>query len=140
MSALNDLDGVPATANPFTLTRVLRGEWKFDGLVVSDYKAVKQLIPHGLAADEADAARLALLAGVDMEEQSQLYNEHGADSSATEGPAARIDEAVRRVLRLKFRLGLFDHPYTDEDREHTVILSREHLAAAREIAGRRWCS
>ena len=70
MTALNTVNGIPATANPFTLGRVLRGEWRFDGLIVSDYKAVKQLVPHGMAADESEAARLALLAGIDMEEES----------------------------------------------------------------------
>jgi beta-glucosidase len=107
MTALNAVDGVPATANPFTLGRVLRGEWHFDGLVVSDYNAVKQLVAHGIACDEAEAARLALGAGVDMEEESALFNTYGArlvgDGTV---PIARIDEAVRRVLRLKSRLGV----------------------------------
>ncbi len=137
MTSLNTVNGIPATANPFTIGRVLRGEWRFDGLIVSDYNAVKQLVPHGMAADECEAARLALLAGIDMEEQSRAFNTYGA-RLVQEGkvPMSRIDEAVRRVLRLKLRLGLFDHPYTDEDREHSVLLSPEHLAAAREIAGR----
>ena len=101
---------------------------------------MKQLVAHGMAADEVDAARLALLAGIDMEEQSELFNKHGA-SLVGDGkvPMARIDEAVRRVLRLKCRLGLLDHPYTDEGRERAVILSREHLAAARGSPGVRWC-
>ncbi len=136
MTALNTVNGIPATANPFTLGRVLRGEWQFDGLVVSDYKAVKNLIAHGMASSEREAARLALLAGVDMEEESELFRTHGVDlvkSGAV--PLARIDEAVRRVLRLKFRLGLFDHPFSDEQRERATLLSPEHLAAAREIAG-----
>ena len=137
MTALNAVDGIPATANPFTLGRVLRGEWGFNGLVVSDYNAVRQLVTHGMASDEVDAARLALLAGIDMEEKSELFNKHGAQLvSDGRVPLARIDEAVRRVLQLKSRLGLFDHPYTDEDRERAVVLSRENLAAAREVAGR----
>ena len=137
MSAFNDLNGVPTSANPFTLTEVLRGEWKFDGFVVSDYTSVQELINHGLAADEAEAARAALSAGVDMEMVSRLYNKHiprlikeGKLSQAT------IDEAVRRILRIKFRLGLFDKPYADEARERAVILSRENVTAAREIAAR----
>ena len=77
MSAFNDLNGVPTSANPFTLTAVLRGEWKFDGIVVSDYESVKELINHGLAADEKDAAAAGLNAGVDMEMVSRLYNKHG---------------------------------------------------------------
>ncbi|HKP86931.1 MAG TPA: glycoside hydrolase family 3 N-terminal domain-containing protein, partial [Blastocatellia bacterium] len=137
MSAFNDLNGVPTSANPFTLTRVLRGEWKFDGFVVSDYESVRELINHGLAADEADAARSALSAGVDMEMVSRLYNKH-APQLVKEGrlSVATIDEAVRRILRIKFRLGLFEKPYADEARERTVISSRENLAAAREVAAR----
>ena len=137
MTSLNTVNGIPAAADPFTLGRVLRGEWGFDGLVLSDYDAVKQLVTHGLASDECEAARLALLAGIDMEEQSELFRTYGprlvGDGKV---PLARIDQAVRRVLRLKFRLGLFDRPYTDEDRERAVLLSPENLAAAREIAGR----
>jgi beta-glucosidase len=137
MSAFNDLNGVPSSANPFTLTKVLRGEWKFDGLVVSDYTSVEELIKHGLAADGKTAAREALNAGVDMEMVSRLYNQHGAQLLKDgELSQATIDEAVRRILRIKFRLGLFDKPYTDETRERTMLLSPEHRAAAREIAGR----
>lgn len=137
MSAFNDLNGVPTSANPFTLTKVLRNEWKFDGLVVSDYESVKELINHGLAANESEAASAAINAGVDIEMVSRLFNKHGAqllqDGKLSQ---ATLDEAVRRVLRIKFRLGLFEKPYTDEQRERTAILSREHLTAAREIAGR----
>lgn len=137
MTSLNTVNGVPATANPFTIGQVLRHEWKFDGLVVSDYNAVKQLVTHGLAADESDAARLALLAGIDMEEQSRTFGTYGARLVADgEVPLARIDEAVRRVLRLKYRLGLFDHPYVDPSRETAELASPEHRAVAREAAGR----
>jgi beta-glucosidase len=137
MSAFNDLNGVPTSANPFTLTKVLREEWKFDGLTVSDYESVRELANHGIAADGRDAARLALAAGVDMEMVSRLYHQHGAELvKSGKLPMAVIDEAVRRVLRIKFRLGLFEKPYTDESREASVLLSREHLNAAREIAAR----
>jgi beta-glucosidase len=137
MSAFNDLNGVPASANPFTLTKVLRGEWKFDGFVVSDYTAVQELIQHGVAANEQDAARLALSAGVDMEMVSRLYNQHGAELLRSgQLSQATIDEAVRRILRIKFRLGLFERPYADESRERSVILSPANVAAAREIAAR----
>ena len=137
MSAFNDLNGVPTSANPFTLTQVLRREWKFDGLVVSDYESVKELMNHGLAATESEAARAGINAGVDMEMVSRLFNKHG-QQLVREGKVSRatIDEAVRRVLRLKFRLGLFEKPYADEAREKANIFSTEHLAAAREIAGR----
>lgn len=137
MSAFNDLNGVPSSANPFTLTKVLRGEWKFDGFVVSDYTSVQELINHGLAANETEAARLALNAGVDMEMVSRLYNKYGAQLMK-EGKLseATLNEAVRRILRIKFRLGLFERPYTEATRERTALLSRENLAAAREIAAR----
>ena len=137
MSAFNDLNGVPASANPFTLTKVLRGEWKFDGFVVSDYTAVQELTQHGLAADGKDAANLALNAGVDMEMVSRLYNQNGAQLlRGGQLSQATIDEAVRRILRIKFRLGLFDHPYADESRERNVIFSQSNIAAARGVAAR----
>jgi beta-glucosidase len=137
MSAFNDLDGVPSTANSFTLTKVLRGEWGFDGFVVSDYTAVDELLRHGIAADGAEAAQLALNAGVEMEMVSRLYNQHGAQLlKERKLSMATIDEAVRRILRIKFRLGLFEHPYADEARERTEIFSAAHRAAAREIAAR----
>ena len=137
MTALNELDGVPATVNPFTIGRVLRREWRFYGVVVADYKAVEQLITHGVAADGPDAARLALGAGIDVEEQSELFREHGP-GLIRDGrlPRARLDEAVRRVLRLKARLGLFETPYVDEEAEKAIISSSENLAAAREVAAR----
>ena len=137
MSAFNDLNGVPTSGNPFTLTGVLRGEWKFDGFVVSDYESVREMLNHGMPADEAEAASMGLNAGVDMEMVSRLYNKHGAqlfkDGRLRQ---ATLDEAVRRVLRVKFRAGLFDNPYADEARERTSLLTRENLAAAREVAAR----
>jgi beta-glucosidase len=137
MSAFNSLNGIPASANPFTLTDVLRGEWKFDGFVVSDYTSVEELIKHGVAADGAEAAQEALRSGVDMEMVSRLYNQHGADLLKQRRlTAPTIDEAVRRILRIKFRLGLFDKPYADEARERAVIFSPANVAAAREIAAR----
>jgi len=137
MSAFNDLNGVPSSANPFTLTDVLRGEWKFDGFVVSDYTSVEELIKHGLAADGAEAAREALSAGVDMEMVSRLYNKNAAELIRERKLSqSTIDEAVRRILRIKFRLGLFDRPYADEALERTAIFNSANVAAAREIAGR----
>ena len=137
MSAFNDLNGVPTSANPFTLTKVLRGEWKFDGFVVSDYESVRELMNHGVAATEMDAASAALNAGVDMEMVSRLYNKHGQQLLKEDKLSqATIDEAVRRILRIKFRLGLFDKSYADEARERATLLSRENVAAAREIAAR----
>jgi beta-glucosidase len=137
MSAFNELNGVPTSANPFTLTKVLRGEWKFEGFVVSDYTSVKELINHGVAADDKDAARAALNAGVDMEMVSRTFNQQGPallrDGQLTQ---ATIDEAVRRILRIKFRLGLFEHPYVDETLEGNSLLTAENRAAARTIADR----
>jgi beta-glucosidase len=136
MTSFNTINGIPAAANPFTLGKVLRGDWQFDGVVVTDYEAVPQLIPHGVAADESEAARLALLAGNDMEMQSRLFSAR-IPQLIDDGrvSTARIDESVRRVLRLKLKLGLFDHPYSDESRERVIFIP-EHQAAAREIAGR----
>lgn len=137
MSAFNDVNGVPATGNRFLLTKILRGEWGFDGFVVSDYTSVQEMIAHGYAADGADAARLALSSGVDMEMVGSLYNQHGAALLRRGGlRMAEVDEAVRRVLRIKFRAGLFDRPYVDEARESSVLLSAENLRAAREVAAR----
>ena len=137
MSSFNTINGVPASANPFTLTQVLRKEWHFDGLVVSDYESVKELLAHGVAGDDADAARQALLAGIDMEMVSRLFGNH-LPRLVEQGLVSRsvLDEAVRRVLRIKFRLGLFERPYADLAREAHVVGAREHRAAAREIAGR----
>lgn len=137
MSAFNDLDGIPATGNRYTLTTILRGEWRFDGFVVSDWDAVKQLIAHGFAADEAEACRRAVIAGVDMDMADGIYFKH-LPGLARDGhvPESVIDESVRRILRIKFRKGLFDNPYTPTARVPKPILEKEHrevaLTAARE--------
>ncbi|HEY0174597.1 MAG TPA: beta-glucosidase BglX [Pyrinomonadaceae bacterium] len=137
MSAFNDVNGVPATGNRFLLTKVLRGEWGFDGFVVSDYTSVQEMIAHGYAADGADAARLGLSSGVDMEMVGRLYNEHGAALLRQNRlRMSEVDEAVRRILRIKFRAGLFERPYVEEARESSVLLSAENLRAAREVAAR----
>ena len=137
MSSFNAINGIPASANPFTLTKVLRNEWKFDGFVVSDYTSVRELINHGVAANEEQAAALALNAGVDMEMVSRSFNQFGPKLlEQRKLTMATIDEAVRRILRIKFRLGLFDHPYTDETREPQSLLRPDSLALARDIAAR----
>jgi beta-glucosidase len=136
MSSFNAINGVPASANTFTLTKVLRDEWKFDGFVVSDYTSVKELINHGIAANEEDAAAAALNAGVDMEMVSRSYNQFGPKLLQQKRLSqATIDEAVRRILRIKFRLGLFDRPYTDEAQEPYALLRSNFIQFAREIAG-----
>ena len=109
MSAFNNLNGVPASANQFTLRQVLRDEWKFDGFVVSDYTAIAELIPHGYAADAADAALKGIRGGVDMEMVSTTYWDHGKALVADKQLDPKLlDESVREILRIKFRLGLFD--------------------------------
>ncbi|HEX4737083.1 MAG TPA: glycoside hydrolase family 3 N-terminal domain-containing protein [Allosphingosinicella sp.] len=139
MAAFNDLSGIPATANHWLLSDVLRGEWGFRGLVVSDYTADEELIAHGYAADEREAARLAFLAGVDMSMQSGLYLKHlpglVADGSV---PQSRLDEAVRRVLVLKAKLGLLDNPFGRivRGREAQRVRAAGALALAREAARR----
>ena len=114
MSAFNALNGVPATANPYLLDTILRKEWGFDGLVVSDYTAIMELLHHGVALDAATATEKAINAGVDIDMMSHLYDTQlPALIRSGRVPMSVVDESVRRVLRLKFALGLFDHPYSD---------------------------
>ena len=136
MAAFNEISGVPATANNWLMSDVLRGEWNFTGLVVSDYTGDMELIAHGYAADEKEAVKLAFLAGVDMSMQSGLYMKH-LPALVAEGavPMARLDESVRRVLTVKAMLGLFDDPF----RRITVAegdaqANREKVPAHRELA------
>jgi beta-glucosidase len=137
MSAFNSLNGVPATANPFTLTQVLRREWGFKGMVVSDWSSIGELVAHGIAPDDANAARKALLAGVDMDMASSVYHDHLAQLARSGAvPEAKIDESVRRVLRVKLALGLFDHPYVDEGRAKHAFFLPESLQLAQTIAER----
>jgi len=135
MSAFNLLNGVPTSANKFTINRILRGEWGFDGLIVSDWNSVGELIVHGYAADERDAARLALEATIDMDMMGGIYAGQLADLVRSNVVSeAALDESVRRVLRSKFILGLFDNPYVDPATEAAVILRDDHVAAARDAA------
>jgi beta-glucosidase len=134
MSAFNPLNGVPATADPFTLTEILRHEWHFDGFVTSDFGAVRELINHGVAENGAVAARKALTAGVDMDMESDLYRTELAGLVQTgELGEPVIDQAVRRVLRVKFALGLFDHPYADETKPPDTV-TPEKRQFARQAA------
>jgi len=135
MSSFNELGGLPVTANPSILRTILRDEWQWPGVVLSDYDAVRELIPHGVAANLREAARLSILAGLDIEMVSTAYHDHLADLvTAGEVPEALVDEAVRRVLRLKFRLGLFERPYTDESLHDAVILQPAFRELALETA------
>lgn len=135
MSSFNEISGLPATANPLILRTILRDEWGWPGIVLSDYDAVRELIPHGLAADLKEAARLSILAGLDIEMVSTGYSHHLAHLVSTgDVPLAAVDEAVRRVLRLKFRLGLFENPYTDETLADKLILRPDFRDLALEVA------
>lgn len=135
MSAFNDLNGVPATANHHTLTDILRDEWKFNGFVVSDYGSVHELIPHGIAANDSQASLEAITAGVDMDMADDDYERVIPDLvKSGKLPESVVDEAVRRVLRVKFKAGLFEHPYTDPGREKTDILTAESLQTERKMA------
>src|SRR5882672_5899789 len=137
MSAFNSINGVPASANPFTLTQVLRNEWGFRGIVDSDWTSVGELVPHGIANDGITAARKGFLAGVDMDMVSSLYHDHlAALVRAGQVSQARLDQSVRRVLRVKFALGLFEHPYVDEAREADAMLKPDSVALARTAAER----
>ena len=139
MSSFNEINGIPATANYELLTTILRGEWGFKGFVVSDYTSDMELIAHGYAANEREAAKLAFLAGVDMSMQSGLYVRYlPALVRDGEIPMTTLDQSVRRVLRLKKALGLFDDPYRslDPQREAADLEKPEHRALAREAARR----
>ena len=139
MSSFNDINGVPASANRELLTDILRGEWKFEGFVVSDYTSDLELVAHGYAADEADAAQKALSAGLDMSLQSGVYANHVA-ALVEQGrlSMAEVDEAVRRVLHVKAAAGLFDDPYRclDAAREADQSHIPAHDALARDCARR----
>lgn len=135
MSAFNEINGVPATGNSAMLSDILRRQWEFSGFVVSDWTSVTEMVNHGYAADNADAAVKAIVAGVDMDMSSASYRTHLAEAvKAGRVPLASVDNAVRRVLRMKFALGLFDAPYADPARESSLLLCKEHRGIAREVA------
>lgn len=134
MSAFEDLNGVPGAANYKILTQILRGEWGFEGFVVSDHDAVRELITHGVAANEADAALKALTAGLDMDMNDGVYQRSLPSLVDGKLPMSVLDEAVRRVLRVKFKAGLFQKPYTDPGRERAEMLTPQNLQLARKLA------
>ncbi len=137
MSAFDDINGVPASANHYTLTEILRAQWGFKGFVVSDWNAVVQLIQQGYAADDADAAQKALLAGVDMDMVDLLYRRHLAPLvAAGRVPLTAVDEAVRRILYVKFVRGLFDHPFVEASALTGAAPNAEQCALAEEFAAR----
>jgi beta-glucosidase len=129
MSAFNALNGVPASANPFTLNQILRQEWQFKGFVVSDWTAIAETVVHGTARDEADAAAKSIAAGVDLDMESDLYRSALArEVEAGRVPMATVDQAVRRVLRIKFAAGLFDEPYARLEPDKMVSPGSRQLA------------
>jgi beta-glucosidase len=134
MTAFNTLNGVPATANEKLLKTILRDEWSFRGFVDSDYQAVEQLVDHGVAATPQEAALLAIRAGVDMDMVDGSYLTLAEAVKDGRLPESIVNTAVRRVLRAKFALGLFERPYADEQREKAVVFAKEHLQTARRVA------
>lgn len=137
MAAFNEVGGVPMHANGGLIENVLRKEWGFDGVLVSDYTGVAELMAHGIAANRTEAGVQSLRAGVDVDMVSRIYEkEMPAAVRAKKLPLAYVDESVRRVLRAKYRLGLFQDPYRycDTTREKERTLTPEHRAAAREMA------
>ena len=135
MSSFNNISGTPGSANHYTMTEVLKDKWGHDGFVVADWNAVVQLINQGMAKDGKDAAMFAINAGLDMDMVDNLYMQH-LETLVAEGKVSmeRVDDAVRRVLKLKFRLGLFENPYTEEKPEDEWTLLPESLETAQHLA------
>lgn len=137
MTSFNEYNGVPATANEFLLNQILRQEWDFNGFVVTDYTSIPEMIAHGFAANEKEAAFEAIQANVDMDMQSGLFlTQLPKLVEAGRVEIRQINQAVRRILRMKFKLGLFEDPYRyiNEEREENELLSAENRAAARKVA------
>lgn len=137
MTAFNELNGIPASADSFLLNDILRKEWDFEGFVVTDYTSINEMIPHGYARDLKHAGELAMNAGVDMDMQGGVFKNY-MKQSIEEGKVSleRLDNAVKVILRMKYKLGLFDNPYRycDEEKEEKLILCDEHLGIARDAA------
>lgn len=135
MAGFHDLNGVPAHANSFLLRRVLREEWGFEGIVVSDYNGIRELIAHGVAKDAAEAAARALKAGIDMDMEGGVYAEALAKAVRSGVvPLSLVDASVRRILTTKEKLGLFEHPYRNEATEAEAMVTKESRHAALEAA------
>ena len=135
MTSFNDNDGVPSTGNAFVVKDILRGEWGFDGLVVTDWDSMGEMIDHGFGADRKDVAEKAINAGVDMDMMTYGFLSH-LEELVKEGAVKQsaIDQAVRNILRIKIMLGLFEHPYVNVEAVKAVQYAPEHLAAARKTA------
>lgn len=137
MTSFNELDGMPSSGNKYLLTDLLRGEMGFKGLVVTDYTSINEMVNHGVAANEAEAGLLAIKAGVDMDMQGEVYFKY-LKKQVEDGLIDKkiIDDAARRVLKVKFMLGLFDDPYRycNEAREKRLVYAPEHMEAAFDVA------
>ncbi|MBU2915315.1 beta-glucosidase BglX [Reichenbachiella agariperforans] len=133
MSSFNEVNGVPASGNEYVLRQILRDDWKFDGIVVSDWNSVTEMIAHGYSANEKEAAYSAARAGLDMEMTSHAY-ENNMKQLINEGRLSmeQLDEKVKNILRIKLRMGLFESPYFDPNQD--VLYAEEHLEAAKEMA------
>lgn len=137
MNSFNDINGIPATGHKYLQRKILKGDWNFKGIVVSDWGSVGEMVNHGFAADLADAAKKAILAGCDMDMESRAYSAHlAALVKKKEVDIKLLDDAVRRILRKKFELGLFEDPYrfSNEAREQSIWNEKTHLNAARDMA------
>jgi len=137
MNSFNDLNGIPATANKYLQRDILKRKWNFQGFVVSDWGSIGEMIAHGYAKDNKDAAQMAILAGNDMDMESNAYRNHLAQLvKEKKVPIAVVDEAVKRILRKKFELGLFDDPfkYCNQDRQNAALSNPEHNRIARDMA------
>lgn len=137
MNSFNDLNGIPATGNKYLQRDILKGKWNFKGFVVSDWGSIGEMVKHGFAKDNKEAALKAILAGSDMDMESRSYKDHLAEL-VKEGkvPIKLVDDAVRRILRMKFLMGLFDDPFkfANAEREKKQFNNPEHQAIAREVA------
>jgi beta-glucosidase len=139
MTSFNDYDGVPASGNKYLLTDILRKEWNFNGFVVTDYTSINEMVLHGVVKDETDAGILAVNAGVDMDMQGAVFQEK-VKTGVEDGriKMEQIDESVRRILKMKKELGLFENPYkySNPQREKNTVLAQEHLEISRDMAKR----
>ena len=139
MNSFNDINGIPATGNTYIQRDLLKGSWNFNGLTVSDWGSIREMIPHGYVSDLKGAAEKAILAGCDIDMESRAYHIH-LKKLVEEGTVSEdyIDDAVRRILFKKFELGLFDNPflYCDETREKEVVLSEELKNLSREAGAK----
>ena len=139
MNSFNDINGIPATANKYLQRDILKGKWNFQGFVVSDWGSIGEMVNHGFSKDNKEAALQAITAGSDMDMESNAYRYHLAELvKENKVPIALIDDAVKRILRKKFELGLFDNPYkySNPEREQAALNNPEHRKAARDIAAK----